>query len=99
MRAASTSPFSPVEAKFPMADQPAGMRAVRILIWVYLVLLVVEGAVRKWIFPQLSDPLLIIRDPVLLGIYFYALRAHIFPGNAYVVLLGVIGVFSMVLTI
>ncbi len=82
-----------------MADQPASLRPVRILIWVYLFLLIVEGAVRKWILPQLSDPLLIIRDPVLLGIYFCALRARVFPGNAYVVLLGVIGILSMAVSI
>jgi hypothetical protein len=99
MTTAFTPAFSSVPAKLPMAEQPPSRRAVRVLIWVYLFLLIAEGAVRKWILPQLSDPLLIIRDPVLLAIYFCALRAHVFPGNAYVVLLGVIGILSMLLSI
>lgn len=42
------------------------------LIWLYILLLVFEGALRKWIVPGLSDALLIVRDPVLLLIYFAA---------------------------
>lgn len=34
------------------------------LIWLYFVLLVVEGALRKWLLPSLSDALLVVRDPV-----------------------------------
>jgi hypothetical protein len=41
---------------------------IRLLIWVYFWLLLGEGALRKWIFPSLSGPLLIVRDPVLLAI-------------------------------
>ena len=32
------------------------------LIWVYFILLVFEGALRKWFLPGLSTPLLIVRD-------------------------------------
>jgi deoxyadenosine/deoxycytidine kinase len=38
----------------------------------YFGLLLVEGALRKWLLPQLSDPLLVIRDPVVLLIYLQA---------------------------
>ena len=38
------------------------------LIWLYLALLIVEGALRKWIVPQFSDALLVVRDPVALAI-------------------------------
>jgi hypothetical protein len=75
------------------------VKAVRILIWVYLVLLLVEGALRKWVLPSLSDPLLVIRDPVVLAIYVCAIRAHVFPGNVYVVLMGIIGGLSMLVSI
>ena len=34
------------------------------LIWIYLVLLLVEGALRKWFLPSLSNPLLLVRDPI-----------------------------------
>ena len=43
-------------------------RRLVLLIQVYLVLLVFEGALRKWLLPSLSDPLLLIRDPVAIVI-------------------------------
>ena len=36
------------------------------IIYIFLFLLVFEGAIRKWIFPSLATPLLIIRDPFVL---------------------------------
>lgn len=39
-------------------------RKVQLLLWAYFWLLIFEGALRKWIFPGLSNPLLVIRDPV-----------------------------------
>jgi hypothetical protein len=83
----------------PPAEQAPSLHAVRISIWVYLVLLLLEGALRKWALPSLSDPLLVIRDPVVLAIYFFALRARVFPWNAFVILLAVIGVLSLLLSI
>jgi hypothetical protein len=38
------------------------------LLWLYFALLILEGALRKWVFPSLSDALLIVRDPVALAI-------------------------------
>jgi hypothetical protein len=83
----------------PPAEQPRALRAVRILIWVYMVLLVFEGALRKWALPSLSDPLLIIRDPVVLAIYYFAMRARIFPNNIWMLLLGIFGIPSALLTL
>ena len=34
---------------------------VRQLIWLYFWLLLIEGALRKWVVPQLSNPLLLVR--------------------------------------
>ncbi len=70
------------------------IRNIRWLIWLYFWLLIFEGALRKWVVPQLSNPLLIVRDPVLLLAYFLALRAGIFPANRWVYILGVIGLLS-----
>jgi hypothetical protein len=44
------------------------------LIWIYFFLLLFEGALRRWIFPQLAGPLLLIREPVAIGIIFLAFR-------------------------
>ena len=48
------------------------MSRLRTLVWVYLWLLIFEGSLRKWIVPALDTPLLIIRDPLVLLIYFQA---------------------------
>ncbi len=44
-------------------------------IWLYFWLLIFEGVLRKWLLPQLSMPLLVVRDPVLLVIYWMAFRS------------------------
>ena len=45
---------------------------LKTLLWVYLVLLIFEGALRKWVLPSLDTPLLIIRDPLVIWIYIQA---------------------------
>ncbi|TVP77698.1 MAG: hypothetical protein EA353_09765 [Puniceicoccaceae bacterium] len=64
------------------------------LIILYFLLLILEGALRKWFLPGLATPLLLVRDPVVLMIYFIALRQGMFPINSWVggaVLLSVVG--------
>jgi hypothetical protein len=53
--------------------------ALRRMIWLYFALLIAEGALRKWIFPSLTAPLLVIRDPLVLLIYVQAVRCRRFP--------------------
>lgn len=55
-------------------QREANRQSLLKLIWLYFILLLFEGALRKWVVPFLSDPLLIIRDPVALLIYVQALR-------------------------
>jgi hypothetical protein len=57
------------------------LRPLRFLLWLYIGLLLGEGALRKWVFPHLSGPLLVVRDPVLLAMYAVALSKGIFPLN------------------
>lgn len=52
---------------------------LRKLFWLYFLLLIFEGALRKWVAPQLSAPLLIIRDPVALWIIWEAYRTKKWP--------------------
>lgn len=47
---------------------------LRKLTWLYLILLIFEGALRKWIIPALDAPLLLVRDPVVVWIYIQAWR-------------------------
>ncbi|MGZ5022345.1 MAG: hypothetical protein ACXWFY_08030, partial [Chthoniobacterales bacterium] len=75
------------------------LRRIRQLIWLYFWLLLFEGALRKWVVPQFSNPLLIVRDPVVLLIYYYALRARVFPNNAWFWSLAVIAALSSALSV
>ena len=72
------------------------MSSLKILIWLYLVLLLAKGALRKWVFPGMSDQLLIVRDPVLLAIYALALASGIFPTNRFVIAIAVLAGLSVV---
>jgi len=54
------------------------------LVWLYIILWVFEGALRKWVVPSVSTPLLIVRDPVLLGIFYLAIRTRLWPSNWFV---------------
>ena len=54
---------------------------IRKLIWVYFLLLILEGALRKWFLPSLSQGLLIVRDPIAIWIYYLAYAHGIFPLN------------------
>jgi hypothetical protein len=84
MNSALTGLRPPAPVAAPVDPINSGMaKAARGLIWVYLVLWVVEGALRKWFLVSLSDVLLVIRDPVVLGIYATALIGGLFPFNAF----------------
>jgi len=71
---------------------------IRQLIWLYFWLLLIEGALRKWVVPQLSNPLLIVRDPVAIAIYLFSIRSRVFPRNGWTIALAVIGFLSLAAT-
>jgi hypothetical protein len=75
------------------------VRSIRRLVYLYFFLLVIEGALRKWIVPQFSNPLLLVRDPVVLAIYFLAWRARVFPHNTFILSLAIIGILSWIVSI
>ena len=52
---------------------------IRKLIWVYFLLLLFEGALRKWFMSGLSNELLIVRDPIVIWIYSLAYAQGLFP--------------------
>lgn len=43
---------------------------LRLCFWLYLFLVIFEGAFRKWIFPGLSSLFLVVRDPIVLYVLF-----------------------------
>jgi hypothetical protein len=70
------------------------LTSLRSLVWLYFWLLLWEGALRKWFFPSLSTPLLVVRDPVVLLIYAVAVAKRVFPFNRFILLIAALGIFS-----
>lgn len=77
---------TPAAASAQAAQPPAILpqdativRTIRALIWLYLILLLFEGAFRKWVTPNLSAPLLVVRDPVVIFAYLLAVAGNVFP--------------------
>ena len=79
----------------PNSLEDPTLRNIRRLIWLYFWLLLIEGALRKWVLPQLTNPLLIVRDPVVVLIYLLAIRARVFPRNVWVLSLAIIAFLSV----
>ena len=57
----------------------ADYAVIKKLIWAYFLLLLFEGALRKWFLPGLSQGLLIIRDPIVIWIYYLCYAQGVFP--------------------
>src|SRR6266404_3962886 len=68
-------------------------------IWLYFFLLIFEGVFRKWILPQYSDVLLVVREPVVLAIYYLAIKARLFPRDSYILSLGIIAILSWLVSL
>ena len=79
---------------------PAISKAVNQLkkgIWIYFLLIIFEGALRKWVLPALSTPLLIVRDPVAFWLIFRSMKLRLLPANIYLksmVVVCLIGIFT-----
>lgn len=79
-----------------IAPQEHIRQKILFAIWVYFWLILLEGALRKWFLPSLSTPLLIIRDPVVIYIYWIAWRSRLFPRGPWINVLWVLGFSSVV---
>lgn len=64
-------------------------------IWLYILLLIFEGALRKWFLPFLATPLLIVRDPIALWLIYLSWKHNLFPSNFYVLGMSLITLISI----
>ena len=72
------------------------MPLLKKLFWAYFLLLIFEGALRKWIVPQLSAPLLLVRDPIALLILVEAFRTGKWP-QKWAGIIGLLTIFFLLL--
>ena len=66
------------------------------LIWTYYIFLIFEGALRKWVLPELATPLLIVRDPIALFIVVLTWRRGLLPVTPYLFGMVIIGIAALV---
>ncbi|WP_269241701.1 hypothetical protein [Flavobacterium limnophilum] len=68
------------------------------LIWLYILLLVFEGAFRKWFLPSLSDIFLVIRDPIVVYFVVLGLRNR-WIKSSYAIAMMMISIITFFLTL
>lgn len=68
-------------------------------IWIYFFLLIFEGALRKWVLPALSTPLLLIRDPIAIWIFIVARQKGYLRFSGYSFFMVLAGLISLITAI
>lgn len=74
-------------------------KSIKIAIWLYFLLWIFEGALRKWILPSLATPLLIVRDPIAIFIILRAFYLRVKFVNMYVVISSIFTLLSLAVTL
>ncbi len=83
----------------PVALATGYDRRLRQYIWLYLLLIIFEGALRKWFLPFLATPLLVVRDPVAVLILYRAfLNSRHRILNAYTLPIFIVSILAFLTT-
>ncbi|WP_285060179.1 hypothetical protein [Pedobacter ginsengisoli] len=80
-------------------DEDEDRQLLKKIIWLYLLLLIFEGALRKWFLPFLSSPLLIIRDPIAIWLIYKVWSRGLLPSSTLLngmVVLASIGIVTAI---
>jgi len=90
-----------IESKSQATDLPHSidenvLARIKQGIWLYFILLVFEGALRKWVLPSMSNPLLIVRDPVAIWILFLAWKHSLIKEYSYIMLMSLVTFIAIV---
>lgn len=73
-------------------------RLVKKGVWLYFWLIIFEGALRKWFLPGLSEPLLVIRDPLAIWLIYKCFKEGFWEPNKYVIAMLWITILSFAVT-
>jgi hypothetical protein len=77
---------------------PSGKNIIyRKAVWLYLFLLIFEGALRRWLLPSLATPLLIVRDPIVVWLVLVGWQKG-WLKNGYVAAMMIVSTVSLFLT-
>ena len=75
------------------------LRQLKNGVWLYFFLLVFEGALRKWVFPSLSAPLLIVRDPIAIWLLYFSYKERLWNPNPQVILIVFVTILGLISTL
>jgi hypothetical protein len=100
----STTFLPPTRASLPpvvpasshQIDEARTLRLLKRGVWAYFLLLVFEGALRKWFLPSLATPLLIIRDPLAVWLLVLTWKRGWLPANAYLTVMVILTTISII---
>lgn len=67
-------------------------------IWIYCILLIFEGALRKWFLPGLATPLLLVREPIVIWLVIVGVNRGWLKNN-FVIAIAIISSLSFLLSI
>lgn len=70
-------------------------KQLKIGIWIYFFLLIFEGALRKWVLPSFSEPLLLIRDPLAIWLLFKAYYSNLWEPKGFVLAVWAVSILSL----
>jgi hypothetical protein len=79
-------------------DSEKRLKYLKMGIWAYFLLLIFEGALRKWALPGLATPLLIVRDPIAIWLLFESIRYGVFKPSIYVYTLWILTGIAFITT-
>jgi len=80
----------------PVVAAPDPYRALKRGIWLYVLLLLFEGALRRWVLPGLATPLLVVRDPVAIWLIVKTWQRGLLPNNGYLTATIIITLLSII---
>lgn len=64
-------------------------------VWIYFILLIFEGALRKWLLPALATPLLLVRDPIAVWLIVIAWKRGLLIFNSYINITCIVSAIAM----
>ena len=73
--------------------------SIKIAVWIYFGLWLFEGSLRKWILPELATPLLVVRDPLAIGILFMAFKQQLPFLNRYIYVAWISTIIAAIITL
>ena len=77
------------------SKEAAVMQTLKKGIWLYFLLLIFEGALRKWFLPFLATPLLVVRDPIAVWLIYYSWKHQVLRSNGYILAMSFTGILAI----